>query len=645
MEVDGHSAGHLPLFQNPPPATALNAMSPRPTSASGSRVRIKAESPNYDRNEGTMMRRPSDDRSIHGSPFLQQQREASNLELFYDLFFAANLTVFTAVHEVRDGDTLKQYVGFFCILWFTWYQVGLYDVRFSADSFFERAAKAVQFLVMIGFAVVGPKYNVGDEAAAEYAEGGNVDPEAPTLEWYFRSLTLYLMISRLVLVLQYLQSMWLTRQYKQTILPMSLIAATYLTASMTYLGLFWTFNATMEENHTYVIWYIVAILETITATTISSIWRNISFKGTHLVQRMSLLTLIILGEGVIAVATKSQRIVQSEGALRFTPGTVANIVCAVLILYFIYCIYFDGLEEDHFGTIMQQIWSVLHFPLHVALVLAVEGLAQCITWGAAVVRGNDFRLQYATWTELLDQGYFEEVGSQVNETSQYLIYRGLLTSSTLAETLEMLSYDLSNAANASAVIAQGAQNPQLARNALSWIYFALYKSILNIAGFDSPIKRSDLHSALHKELSSASSSSSSSSTPSFISPSDLSNDFSATNNSPIDFSDLSAFTEAISSTSTTAGVFNLTYVYFFTSIGTVVVLCMAITGMSNRAKTPFVWLKLALGTLVGVALSLLSFADLTLDGVEFIYSTWLLPTVVANQTMKSEVFELVERKS
>lgn len=38
---------------------------------------------------------------------------------------------------------------------------------------------------MIGFAVVGPKYNVGDEAAAEYAEGGNVDPEAPTLEWYF----------------------------------------------------------------------------------------------------------------------------------------------------------------------------------------------------------------------------------------------------------------------------------------------------------------------------------------------------------------------------------------------------------------------------------------------------------------------------
>lgn len=54
------------------------------------------------------------------------------------------------VHEVNDGDTLKQYIGFFCVLWFTWYQVGLYDVRFSMDSVVERIAKAIQFLVMIG---------------------------------------------------------------------------------------------------------------------------------------------------------------------------------------------------------------------------------------------------------------------------------------------------------------------------------------------------------------------------------------------------------------------------------------------------------------------------------------------------------------
>ncbi|KAF2214923.1 hypothetical protein CERZMDRAFT_19998, partial [Cercospora zeae-maydis SCOH1-5] len=248
----------------------------------------------------------------------------------------------------------------FCSLWFTWYQVGLYDVRFASDSLFERIAKAVQFLVMIGFAVVGPKYNVG--GAREEAED-NQDGST----FCQKSLSIYLTISRMMLVFQYLQYIWLNRRNKQAYLPISLIAATYF------------------EHHTYRIWYVVAILETVIATTISSIWRNISFKGTHLVQRMSLLTLIILGEGVIALASKSQRIVQSEGALQFTASTVANIFCAVLILYFIYMLYFDALVEDeHIGTIIQQVWSILHFPLHVSLVLSVEGLAQCITWRAAV---------------------------------------------------------------------------------------------------------------------------------------------------------------------------------------------------------------------------------------------------------------------
>lgn len=71
------------------------------------------------------------------------------------------------------------------------YQVGLYDVRFSVDSIFERVAKAVQFLVMIGFAIVGPKYNVGknDEATGDEEV---VDGAQPSLGYYFvRTFSLY----------------------------------------------------------------------------------------------------------------------------------------------------------------------------------------------------------------------------------------------------------------------------------------------------------------------------------------------------------------------------------------------------------------------------------------------------------------------
>jgi hypothetical protein len=41
-------------------------------------------------------------------------------------------------------------------------------------------------------------------------------------------------------------------------------------------------------------------------------------------------------------------------------------------------------EHDRFGTIRQQIWTLLHYPLHLAIVLTVEGSTQFITWWIAV---------------------------------------------------------------------------------------------------------------------------------------------------------------------------------------------------------------------------------------------------------------------
>lgn len=55
------------------------------------------------------------------APEFHHHKEATNAELFYDLFFVANLTVFSYVHDVNDVQTLAQYAGFFVLLWFTWY--------------------------------------------------------------------------------------------------------------------------------------------------------------------------------------------------------------------------------------------------------------------------------------------------------------------------------------------------------------------------------------------------------------------------------------------------------------------------------------------------------------------------------------------
>jgi hypothetical protein len=41
-------------------------------------------------------------------------------------------------------------------------------------------------------------------------------------------------------------------------------------------------------------------------------------------------------------------------------------------------LYFDNQPKQYYGTIRQQIWSALHFPLHIGIVLVVEGAQQVV---------------------------------------------------------------------------------------------------------------------------------------------------------------------------------------------------------------------------------------------------------------------------
>ncbi len=94
-----------------------------------------------------------------------QRHEASSIELFFDLFFVANLATFTAYHSISDLSYLLAYIGFFGILWATWFQITLHDVRFARDSIYERICKTIQFIAFVGLALVGSSFNpVGDKA-------------------------------------------------------------------------------------------------------------------------------------------------------------------------------------------------------------------------------------------------------------------------------------------------------------------------------------------------------------------------------------------------------------------------------------------------------------------------------------------------
>lgn len=181
-----HERAYLPLVQNPliepdDERYTDNNNRPKPTHSDSSDTEhgdsnttsYHPHPPSGPRPVGTF-RSTTNNGSSEDLSF-RRFNKATDIELFYDLFFVANLTVFTYVHEVNDADSLKQYIGFFSIIWFTWYQVSLYDVRFYMDSVFERSRKAIQFLVMIGFAICGPEFNVGEETNEAEGKGPSLD--------------------------------------------------------------------------------------------------------------------------------------------------------------------------------------------------------------------------------------------------------------------------------------------------------------------------------------------------------------------------------------------------------------------------------------------------------------------------------------
>lgn len=130
-----------------------------------------------------------------------------------------------------------------------------------------------------------------------------------------------------------------------------------------------------EEAHNgiYIVWYIIMILETIGVLVISIIWKMLSFKKTHLMERMSLLTLIVIGEGAIGVTKTVSRMMGKNG---LDVEGCSLIMCIIAVLVLLWALYFDNFPHGHYGTIRQQLWSLLHFPFQLAIVGVVEGSQQ-----------------------------------------------------------------------------------------------------------------------------------------------------------------------------------------------------------------------------------------------------------------------------
>jgi low temperature requirement protein LtrA len=228
-------------------------------------------------------------------PEFERHQEATAIEVFYDLFFAANLTVFSEGQNITSPDKLATFVVYFSLLWFNWVLLGCFDVRFITDSMFERCARAVHFGVMVGFAVICPSLSLVTQVPSTY-----------------QTLSLILMTSRLTMALQYASIWWYCRQYKNTKLPLGIMVGLNVVSGFVFLGVAFAFNG--SNKALYSIWLVITAIEAIVTVGLSLKWEVLSFQGTHLAPRISLLTFILMGEGIAIVCVSVVRIVTNANA-------------------------------------------------------------------------------------------------------------------------------------------------------------------------------------------------------------------------------------------------------------------------------------------------------------------------------------------
>jgi low temperature requirement protein LtrA len=149
------------------------------------------------------------------------QHEATTVELFYDLFFVANLAYFTSIHQHTDASGLNNYAKLFTMTWFTWLCVTLFDTRFAVDSVWNRFNKAVQFFVMTMWVYTGVVYDETD------------DPKSDARS--YRNFAITLAVGRFAIALQYFVVMYQSRVFRHTLVPVGLSGLVHAVAGTAFI--------------------------------------------------------------------------------------------------------------------------------------------------------------------------------------------------------------------------------------------------------------------------------------------------------------------------------------------------------------------------------------------------------------------------
>jgi low temperature requirement protein LtrA len=237
------------------------------------------------------------------------ERRATWLELFFDLVFVAAVgQLANSLAAEPTKERFFEFLGLFVPVWWAWMGFTFYANRFDTDDLVYRL---LMLLAMFGVAVL-----------------------ATTIPSVFRGATEGFVLAyvgvRVVLVALYARA-------ARHVAEARALARSFLGAFSLAL-LIWLSSLLLPTPWTYVLWGVALAIELVAPIPAWRLLREAPVDRRHLPERFGLLTLIVLGESVLAVVIGVSKVSWDAGS---GAAAAAGFVVAAALWW----IYFDFLDE------------------------------------------------------------------------------------------------------------------------------------------------------------------------------------------------------------------------------------------------------------------------------------------------------------
>jgi low temperature requirement protein LtrA len=290
---------------------------------------------------------------------VDEMRRATWLELFFDLVFVAAVgQLANSLSAEPTPERFFEFLGLFVPVWWAWMGFTFYANRFDTDDVVYRLLMLLAMFAVAVLATTIPSVFAGATAGFPIA---------------------YVAV-RVVLLALYARA---ARH-----VPEARALASSFLGAFGISVVIWLVSLAFEAPWAYVLWGVALAIELVAPIPAWRLLRDAPVDRRHLPERFGLLTLIVLGESVLAV-------VLGVSKVSWDAGSAAAAAAGFLVAAAIWWIYFDFLDEGALtsrGILGGLTYTYMNYFVVVGLAALGVGVKLAI-----LAAGGDHRYDGTSW--------------------------------------------------------------------------------------------------------------------------------------------------------------------------------------------------------------------------------------------------------